>query len=806
MADIENLVIVESPAKAKTIEKFLGNKYIVKSSFGHICDLSKKKLGIDIENGFEPNYEVLADKKKVVSELKSLASKAKTVWLASDEDREGEAISWHLQNTLKLNDDKAKRIVYREITKDAILNAIDNPRKVDMNLVMAQQARRVLDRLVGFELSPILWKKVQRGLSAGRVQSVVLRLVVDREHEIQAFKPAPYYRVVASFHPETAKSGIKLSAVLNSKLPTEKETLGFLEKCNSGCTFKVDEIEKKEIRRSPAPPFTTSTLQQEAARKLGFSVSQTMRVAQALYESGLITYMRTDSTNLSSLAINTIKEVITEDYGSEYSKVRQFHTHSKGAQEAHEAIRPTYASNRTINGTPQEKKLYNLIWKRAVASQMSDAVLEKTTIKIGASGIDEKFVCQGEKMLFDGFLKLSLGAKDDEERTEEGGQLLPEINENDIMEALEISAIQSFTQRPARYSEDSLIKKMEELGIGRPATYATTISTIISRNYVVKDTRQGTEREYEKITLSGISRTPGSGTINKSVLTETTGTEKNKLFPQDIGILVTEYLEKNFEKIMDYGFTANTEEELDLIAEGKLKWDKMIADFYAPFHNKVDETTKDKGHVNAERILGTDPATGKQISVRLGKFGPMAQKGLNEDPEKQFASLHKDQSIETITLEEAMKLFDLPRRVGKFNDKEIVAAIGRFGPYIRHDGKFVSLGREFSPYTVTEEEAIALIKAKEEKTANAVIKEFKEQDIQILNGRFGAYLKHDGGNYKLPKGNNAKAPEDLTLEDCMKIISETTPTGKRRVAKKSTAKTSGSTAKKKTTRKATKKE
>ncbi len=670
-----------------------------------------------------------------------------------------------------------------------------------MNLVMAQQARRVLDRLVGFELSPILWKKVQRGLSAGRVQSVVLRLVVDREHEIQAFKPTPYYRVTASFHPEKANAGTVLGAVLSSKFPTEESTLAFLGKCNGGCTFRGEEIEKKEVRRSPAPPFTTSTLQQEAARKLGFSVSQTMRVAQSLYERGLITYMRTDSTNLSSLAINTIKEVITEDYGAGYSKVRQFHTKSKGAQEAHEAIRPTYASNRTVDGTPQEKKLYNLIWKRAVASQMSDAVLEKTTIKIGAAGIDEKFICQGEKLVFDGFLRLNAGGKSEDEKAEEGSQLLPDIDRNDIMEAMEISAIQSFTQRPARYSEDSLIKKMEELGIGRPATYATTISTIIGRNYVVKDTRPGAEREYEKITLSGISTTPGSGTIKKSTLTETTGAEKNKLFPQDIGILVTEYLEKNFEKIMDYGFTADTEEELDLIAEGKLEWNKMISDFYAPFHSKVDETTRDKSHVNAERVLGTDPATGKQISVRLGKFGPMAQKGLNDDPEKQFASLHKSQSLETITLEEAVKLFDLPRSVGKFNDKEIVAAIGRFGPYIRHDGKFISLGKELSPYTVTEEEAIALIKAKEEKAANSVIKEFQENDIQILNGRFGAYLKHDGGNYKLPKGENAKAPQDITLEECMKIISETTTTGRGRAAKKTTAKAAGVTTARKTSSK-----
>ncbi|MBR7157876.1 MAG: type I DNA topoisomerase, partial [Bacteroidales bacterium] len=744
-----NLVIVESPAKAKTIEKFLGEGFTVKSSFGHIRDLSKKNLGIDIENGFEPNYEVSDDKKKVVSELKSLAKKAETIWLASDEDREGEAIAWHLLQTLNLNENNTKRIVFHEITKNAILNAIQNPRGVDTNLVMAQQARRVLDRLVGFELSPVLWKKVAPKLSAGRVQSVALRLIVDREREIMAFTSEEFYKVTGLFHPQSKSKKVKVNSTLDKRFASRQEAEAFLDKCKDAL-FHIENIEKKELSRTPAPPFTTSALQQEASRKLGFSVTQTMRIAQKLYESGLITYMRTDSTNLSQLAINTIKETITQNFGAEYSKVRQYKTKSKGAQEAHEAIRPTYPANQTIEGTPQEKKLYSLIWKRTVASQMSDAKLEKTNITIAGSTFAERFISQGEQVVFDGFLKLYLESKDDDHENEEENQLLPVLDINESLDNLAITATQRFTQKPPRYSEASLVKKLEELGIGRPSTYAPTISTISQRGYITKEDREGTIREYTQMELK-------DGVITTSQLTEKTGTEKSKLFPQDIGILVTDYLAKNFENILDYGFTAKVEEDFDKVAAGKLVWNKMIKDFYSDFHNQVENTLKDTTHKNAERILGTDPKSGKVLIVRLGKFGPLVQKGENDDPQKQFAGLPKDKLIETITLEEAQQLFELPRTVGELDGKTIVASAGRFGPYIRYNGKFISLGKLYSPYTITLEEAVTLIGEHEKKEAEKFINSFPEEDIEVLNGRFGAYIKHGGENYKIPKGTDAKA-------------------------------------------------
>lgn len=770
----ENLVIVESPAKAKKIEKFLGKGFTVKSSFGHIRDLEKKNLGINITGGFEPNYEVSSDKKAVVEELKKLAKNAQMVWLASDPDREGEAIAWHLFHTLNLKEENTKRIVFQEITKDAILNAVENPRSIDNNLVMAQQARRVLDRLVGFELSPILWKKVAPKLSAGRVQSVAVRLIVEREREIMAFDSTPYFRVNGMFHPASAKKSVKVNGTLNARFSNAQQALAFIEKCN-GAEFAIENIEKKSISRTPAPPFTTSALQQEAARKLGFSVSQTMRIAQKLYEDGLITYMRTDSTNLSSLAINTIKQVVTENFGAEYSKVRAYKTKTKGAQEAHEAIRPTFPANITIEGTAQEKKLYELIWKRAVASQMADAELEKTEITIGSGSIAEKFISQGEQVVFDGFLKLYIEGKDDEDLENET-QVLPVLADNEAMEQIEITATERFTQKPPRYSEASLVKKLEELGIGRPSTYAPTISTITQkRGYILIDSREGVEREYTQILLKG-------GKITTQTKKEITGAEKKKLFPQDIGILVTDFLGKNFENILDYGFTAKVEEDFDQIAAGKLVWNKVIESFYTPFHAQVDQTLQESTHTNAERVLGTDPETGKPMTVRLGKFGPLVQKGTNDDPDKQFASLQKGQLIESITLEEALKLFELPRTIGEKDGKVIVAAIGRFGPYIRHDGKFISLGKDHDPRTVSLETAIALIEEHARKEAEKFIAHFEAEDIQVLNGRFGAYIKHAGENYKIPKGTDAKT---LDAAACLEIISSSKPSGsKTKKAKK----------------------
>ena len=753
----ENLVIVESPAKARTIEKFLGKGYTVKSSFGHIRDLKKKGLGIDIENGFLPQYEISSDKKKTVSELKTAAGKADTVWLASDEDREGEAIAWHLAETLSLDPEKTRRIVFHEITKNAILDAIENPRDIDMNLVKAQQARRVLDRLVGFELSPILWKKIQPKLSAGRVQSVALRLIVDREREISAFEAKPYFRVEGVFYAEGSKKPIH--ATLDRKFDTEDEARAFLERCR-GEEFHIASVDKREARRSPAPPFTTSTLQQEAARKLGYSVSQTMSIAQRLYEAGLITYMRTDSMNLSTLALGTTKEVVTRLYGAPYAKTRNYHTHTKGAQEAHEAIRPTYVSNLDIEGTATEKRLYNLIWKRTVACQMADAVVEKTDVEIRGSRITEKFLASGEQILFDGFLKVYIEGRDDEES--ENLTVLPTLGEGQLLNCNQISAIQKYTQHLPRYSEASLVKKLEELGIGRPSTYASTVSTLITRGYIIKGDKPGVDQEVCQLDLR-------DGQITRSVRHEKTGAEKKKLLPENIGIVVTDFLAANFADILDYGFTAQVEESFDKVAKGRLSWDKVISDFYGPFHKEVDGSLQDQEHTRSERLIGYDPVSGKPISARIGRFGPLLQKGTSDDPDKQFVSLRKGQLIETITLEDALQLFALPRVVGHYGDAEITTAIGRFGPYVKYDGHFVSLAKGQDPYTLTEEQAIALIEESRNKETKKVIADFPDAGIQILNGRYGPYLKKGKENYRIPKKQDAAS---LTLEDCLAIISK----------------------------------
>ena len=753
----ENLVIVESPAKARTIEKFLGKGYTVKSSFGHIRDLKKKGLGIDIENGFLPQYEISSDKKKTVSELKTAAGKADTVWLASDEDREGEAIAWHLAETLSLDPEKTRRIVFHEITKNAILDAIENPRDIDMNLVKAQQARRVLDRLVGFELSPILWKKIQPKLSAGRVQSVALRLIVDREREISAFEAKPYFRVEGVFYAEGSKKPIH--ATLDRKFDTEDEARAFLERCR-GEEFHIASVDKREARRSPAPPFTTSTLQQEAARKLGYSVSQTMSIAQRLYEAGLITYMRTDSMNLSTLALGTTKEVVTRLYGAPYAKTRNYHTHTKGAQEAHEAIRPTYVSNLDIEGTATEKRLYNLIWKRTVACQMADAVVEKTDVEIRGSRIAEKFLASGEQILFDGFLKVYIEGRDDEES--ENLTVLPTLGEGQLLNCNQISAIQKYTQHLPRYSEASLVKKLEELGIGRPSTYASTVSTLITRGYIIKGDKPGLDQEVCQLDLR-------DGQITRSVRHEKTGAEKKKLLPENIGIVVTDFLAANFADILDYGFTAQVEESFDKVAKGRLSWDKVISDFYGPFHKEVDGSLQDQEHTRSERLIGYDPVSGKPISARIGRFGPLLQKGTSDDPDKQFVSLRKGQLIETITLEDALQLFALPRVVGHYGDAEITTAIGRFGPYVKYDGHFVSLAKGQDPYTLTEEQAIALIEESRNKETKKVIADFPDAGIQILNGRYGQKKKKGKENYRIPKKQDAAS---LTLEDCLAIISK----------------------------------
>ena len=762
----ENLVIVESPAKAKTIEKFLGKGYVVKSSFGHIRDLSKKELGIDIQNDFTPHYEISPDKKKTVAELEKLAKEAGTVWLASDEDREGEAIAWHLSQVLGLKDDKTKRIVFHEITKNAILHAIENPRTIDLNLVNAQQARRILDRLVGFELSPVLWKKIKPSLSAGRVQSVAVRLIVEREREIMDFKAAAYYRVLADFTVTDAdgkKSAFR--AELSKRYATEQEALALLEKCKTA-VFTVRNVERKPSKKSPAAPFTTSTLQQEAGRKLGMSVSQTMSVAQRLYEAGYITYMRTDSVNLSGQAIAAAKAEIVKLFGEKYSEVRNYKTKTKGAQEAHEAIRPSYMDKTVIDAAPAEKRLYDLIWKRTIASQMAAAQTERTVVDIEISNAEERFVATGETVLFDGFLKLYSESTEDE--AQEGEEaLLPPLKQGDRPEAKSVTALQRFTQSPPRYSEASLVKRLEELGIGRPSTYAPTISTIITRGYLVKENREGGKRGYVQLKLE-------KGEIVRKELSEHVGKEKNKLSPTDIGMLVTDYLDQQFTDVMDYNFTAMVEKEFDEIAEGDKSWVDMIRKFYEKFHSTVDRALESQPVRSSQpHLLGTDPKSGKPVYVKIGRFGPVAQIGDADDAEKpRFASLRKGQLIASITLEEALDLFTLPRTVGEFEEKEVVIGIGRFGPYVRHDGKFVSLGKTDDPYTIELDRAVSLIRDKREKDAKAKepIRTYPEDDgLQVLNGRYGPYIAWQGKNYRIPKGY---VPAELTLEQCREIIAK----------------------------------
>ena len=755
----KNLVIVESPAKAKTIEGFLGEGFTVKSSYGHVRDLAKKGFGVDIENNFTPNYEVSPDKTKVVNELKSLAKKAEIVWLATDEDREGEAISWHLFEALNLSEKSTKRIVFHEITKPAIKNAIANPRTIDKHLVDAQQARRILDRLVGFELSPILWKKVRPSLSAGRVQSVTVRLIVEREREIVAFNSTSSYKVTANFMVGSAS----VKAELSTKFKSLEDARAFLKKCENA-DFTIDSLETKPTKKSPSAPFTTSTLQQEASRKLGFSVAQTMVVAQRLYESGKITYMRTDSVNLSETAINQAKEAITGNYGAKYLNIRQYKNKSKGAQEAHEAIRPTYIEKQTVDGDAGEKRLYDLIWKRTISSQMSDAELEKTTVVITASGTTEKFVVQGEVLKFDGFLKVYLEGTDDEEDENQSG-MLPPMKVGEKLKVNEITAMERFTHHPARYTEASLVKKLEELGIGRPSTYAPTISTVQKREYVVKEDREGVQRNFNVLTLK-------EGKINDEVRTEGTGAEKSKLFPTDIGMVVNDFLFKEFPQIMDYNFTAKVEEEFDEIAEGKILWTKMLADFYKPFHKNVVDTSENSERASGERLLGVDPVSGKNLYVRIGRFGPMAQlgEGNDENNKPKFSSLRKDQRLDTITFQEALDLFKLPRVVGMFEDKEMVVAVGRFGPYVRHNSLFISLKKEDDPMTVSAERCVELILAKRQAEIDKYIKTFAERpDVQVLNGRWGPYLVIDGNNFKLPKGTDAPS---LTLQECLDIAAD----------------------------------
>ncbi|MGM0619644.1 MAG: type I DNA topoisomerase [Bacteroidota bacterium] len=764
----ENLVIVESPAKAKTIEKFLGDGYHVTSCMGHIRDLEKKDFGIDLEKNYQPKYVVTPDKKKVVTELKKLSKDAETVWLASDEDREGEAIAWHLKEVLKLDPSKTKRIVFHEITKEAIQEAIKNPRSIDENLVNAQQARRVLDRIVGFEVSPVLWKKVKPSLSAGRVQSVAVRLIVDREREIINFKSESNFRVTGKFLVSDENGNTsELKAELSKRFSVKNEALEFLKKCQSA-EFSVSDVTKKPTKRSPAQPFTTSTLQQEASRKLGFSVSQTMAVAQRLYEGGKITYMRTDSLNLSNMAISTAKQKIIDLHGEDYLKIRKYQTKSKGAQEAHEAIRPTYISNETVEGSNQEQRLYELIWKRTIASQMADAKLEKTTVNISVSTASEKFTATGEVLIFDGFLKVYMESTDDENGNSGPAQdIIPPLKANDALRMAEIIAMQRFSQKPPRFTEASLVKRLEELGIGRPSTYAPTITTIQNRNYVVKEDRPGTEREFDVITLN-------HDKISEEKKTEITGTEKSKLFPTDVGMVVTDFLMENFKQIMDYNFTASVEKDFDDIAEGEKVWNEMIDKFYKPFHEIVEDVLENSGRSKGERVLGTDPKTGKQVSVKIGRYGPVAQLGeasseTNEE-KPQFSSLRSGQHLETITLEEALDLFKLPRELGEYEGKKVTVNIGRFGPYVRHDNKFVSLGKENDPYTVEFDRAIELIEAKREKDRKAVIKTFDEEpELKVLNGRWGPYISFKKKNYKIPKKMKA---EDLSLEDCKKIIEE----------------------------------
>ena len=760
----ENLVIVESPAKAKTIEKFLGKDFFVTSSMGHIRDLEKKDFGIDIQNNFTPKYEISSDKKKLVTELKKLVKESKTIWLASDEDRDGEAISWHLMETLHLNPDQTKRIVFHEITKEAILKAIQNPRPLDINLVNAQQARRVLDRIVGFEVSPVLWKKVKPSLSAGRVQSVAVRFIVEREREIISFNSTSAFRVSATFLvPESDGKISELKAELNNRFDTKAEAYAFLEKCKNA-EFQISDVVKRPGRRSPAPPFITSTLQQEASRKLGFSVSQTMSVAQKLYESGKITYMRTDSVTLSDLAIGTAKAKIISSMGEKYHQFRQYKNKSKGAQEAHEAIRPAYIDQEEVSGTNQEKRLYDLIWKRTIASQMAEAELEKTTVTIDISTVGEKFIASGEVLIFDGFLRVYIESVDDEEQNGGTKGLLPPLTVNQILRTEKIYATEKFTQRPPRYTEASLVKKLEEQGIGRPSTYAPIITTVQNRGYVVKEDRAGIERPFTELILAGQK-------ISEKNKTEQTGAEKSKLFPTDIGMVVTDFLIKYFDLIMDYNFTAKVEKEFDEIAEGEIVWNDMIRSFYDPFHAKVEGALNDAERANGVRALGIDPSSGKELSVRIGRFGPVAQlgEGVEGGEKPQFASLRTGQHLETITVEEALELFKLPRTLGEYEGKAVSVAIGRFGPYVKHNSAFVSLEKDLDdPYTVTLERAVELIESKREKDRNAVIKTFDENpEVKLLNGRWGPYISFKKNNYKIPKGTDATG---LTLEDCLLLI------------------------------------
>ena len=764
-------MIVESPAKAKTIEKFLGKDFKVMSSYGHIRDLKKKELSID-DKTLEPEYEIPAEKAKLVADLKSKAEKAEKVWLASDEDREGEAISWHLCEVLGLDEDKTNRIVFHEITKPAILEAIEHPRRLDMNLVNAQQARRVLDRLVGFKLSPVLWRKVKPALSAGRVQSVAVRLIVEREREIQNFKSETFYSVNGIFaitNPDGSATEVK--AVLGSRFKTRQEVIAFLEKCKNA-TFTVESISKKPLKRTPAPPLTTSTLQQEAARKLGFTVSQTMMLAQHLYENGRITYMRTDSVNLSTLCLGASKEEVIKLYGPEYSKTRQYHTSSKGAQEAHEAIRPTYMDQTDVEGTAQEKRLYDLIWKRTAASQMADEEIEKTTVNITISGTDELFVAQGEVVKFDGFIKVYRESVDEEEMQDEFSHILPPLNEGQQLTRREILATERFTQGPQRYTEASLVHKLEELGIGRPSTYAPTISTIQQREYVQKGDKKGEERQYTVDILKGKQ-------ITEKNRKELVGSEKGKLLPTDIGMVVNDFLMEHFQEIMDYNFTAKVEQDFEKIAEGEEQWQKMMSTFYKEFEPVVEKTMNSRQeHKAGERELGIDPKSGRPVFVKIGRFGPVVQIGIAEDETKpQFAQLRKDQSMETITLEEALELFRLPRILGEYEGSPVTIGAGRFGPYVLHNRVYTSLPKDEDPMTITIETAIALINEKRKEETQKHLRVFTEDPkLEVLNGRYGPYLSYDGKNYRLPKSMHEKAA-NLTYEECMKVI-EATPAKK----------------------------
>ena len=772
----KNLVIVESPAKAKTIERFLGKDFTVKSSFGHVRDLSKKQLGVDVDNGFKPNYIISEDKKKVIAELKKLAKDAEMVWLATDEDREGEAISWHLFETLNLDKDKTKRIVFHEITKKAIGDAINNYRSIDLNLVDAQQARRVLDRLVGFELSPVLWRKVKPALSAGRVQSVAVRLIVEREDEIKNFKVASFYRVTADFKIENSEKISELKAELPSRFKTKEEAVEFLNIC-IGAEYSVSAIEKKPAVKKPAPPFTTSTLQQEASRKLGFSVSKTMLVAQQLYESGKITYMRTDSVNLSDLALGMAKKEIIDNFGEEYHQFRKYSTKTKGAQEAHEAIRPSYLNQQEMSGTFDQKRMYSLIWKRTIASQMSNARMERTTVNIEVSKTSKKFVAKGEVLIFDGFLKVYLESTDDADQQTKSG-VLPPLKEGQKLPLLKMDATERFTQPPIRYNEASLVKKMEELGIGRPSTYAPTISTIQKREYVIKEDRPGVMRDFNIITLKDEE-------VLHSVKNEKTGQVKSKLIPTDIGNIVNQFLIKHFVNIMDYNFTAKVEKEFDEIALGQKAWNKMIEEFYKPFHKRVETTIEKSEKFSGEKLLGKEPENGKNIFVKIGRFGPMVQMGDTESEEKpRFAGLKKGQTLENITLQDALDLFKFPRTIGNYENVEMTVSIGRFGPYVRHQSKFYSLGKTDDPLTVDDVRAIEIIEEKRKKDLERIIKKFEEnQEVQVLKGRWGPYISIGKKNIKIPKGTE---PEKLSLEDCLKIAEEADkkPAKARRVKKK----------------------